>query len=166
MVAQRVGIDAAGAHAAAGAFAANDEAVDTFLGQMRDEWSSKKAAGPFFVDDDIAGLRLEVLPNLEETRVDLHALAVGGVDSVGVDLLARFRCRVEYRNFQRAAQLKKILGWLDSFIGINAAGTLVFLHQFMRIFGAAFIDQIIEVDGQKGWPLPDVGLAAIRRVGL
>ena len=32
VVAQGIGIDAAGAHAAAGALAANDEAVDTFLG--------------------------------------------------------------------------------------------------------------------------------------
>src|SRR5262245_49130600 len=133
---------------------------------MCDEWSSEKAAGPFFVDDDIAGLRLEVLPDLEERRGELPALAVGSVESVGVALLACFRCSVEYRNFQRAAQVKKLLRWLDGFVGINAAGALVFLHQFVRIFRAAFVDEIIEVDGQKGRPLPDVGLAAIRGVGL
>jgi hypothetical protein len=78
MVAQRIGVNAAGAHTAASALAANDQAVDPFLGQMGNERRAEKAARALFVNDDVARLRLELIPDFEKARVDGRALAIGG----------------------------------------------------------------------------------------
>src|SRR3989338_1512588 len=49
------------AHAAAGALAAHDQAVDPHAGQVRDYGSAEKAARPLLVDNEISRLRLEGL---------------------------------------------------------------------------------------------------------
>ena len=40
------------------------------------------------------------------------------------------------------------------------------LDQLVRLFRAAFIDEIIKVDGQQRGSLADIGLAVIRLVSL
>ena len=54
VIAERVAIDAAGAYAAAGAFAADDQTVDAELRQMSDQRRAEKAAGAFFKNDHVA----------------------------------------------------------------------------------------------------------------
>src|ERR1043166_5555877 len=63
MITQRVGVHATRSDAAAGAFTADDQAIDPFLSQMRDQRRAKKTAGAFFEDHRIAWLGLELLPD-------------------------------------------------------------------------------------------------------
>ena len=73
---------------------------------MGDERRAEKAAGSLLKYDYVAGLRLELLADLERFRVDFHAFSVGGGDRIGLCFLARLACGVEDGNFQRASESK------------------------------------------------------------
>ena len=61
----RIAVDRARAHAAAGRLAAYDKAINTEAGQVGDQGRAKETAGPFLVDDQIAGLGFKFLLNLK-----------------------------------------------------------------------------------------------------
>ena len=49
---------------------------------------------------------------------------------------------------------------------IDAAGALISIDQFVWLFGAALIRQVIKIDGQQRRSLTDVSFAMIGRVGF
>src|SRR5262247_2706032 len=65
MKAVGITVHSAGAYAAAGGLAANDQGIDSQACEMRDQRRAEKAASPFFIDDQITGFGLEFLFDLE-----------------------------------------------------------------------------------------------------
>ena len=86
----RIGVNHACADAAARGLAADEQAIDTEHREMRNQRRAVKAAGAFFVNDEIAGLGLECLVNLKSTRIVFLRPAVGRMDTRGLCFMARF----------------------------------------------------------------------------
>src|SRR5712671_450990 len=81
-----IGVDGRGAHAARGAFAANDQAVDAFLLKMRDQRRAEEGRGALLVDHEFARRRRKL--SLDAVGVTGLAtdVAVGRMHAAGVDM--------------------------------------------------------------------------------
>src|SRR5882724_2845681 len=166
MIAQRVRIDAARAYAAAGAFAADDQAVNSQLSEMSDKRRAKKSTCPFFEDDHVARFRFELLLDLERLRIDLYPLAVGRVYNVRFRLFAGFTGRVKDRDLEGARQREKFPCWLDRVVCVNTARAFIGVDKFVGLFRTAFVGEIIQVDSQQRRSLTDISFALVRCVGF
>src|SRR5215510_788839 len=131
---------------------------------MSHERRAEKSTCAFFEDDHVAQFRFELFLDLERLRINLYPLAIGGIDRVRFRFFASFGGGVENRNLERARQGEKFLGRLDGVVSVNAARTFMCLDQFVRLLWSPLVSEIIEIDCQESWPLPDVSLSMIRGV--
>src|SRR5262249_19109381 len=81
-----ISVDGRGAHAARGAFAANDQAVDAFLLQMRDQRRAEERRSALLVDHELLRRRRKL--SLDGVGVAGLAadVAVGRMHAAGVDV--------------------------------------------------------------------------------
>src|SRR5262245_30008419 len=98
MVAEGIAVDATGAHAAAGALAADNQAIAAELSQMSHQRRAEEAAGAFLKYDHIAGLWLELFLDLKRCGINFNALAIGRIDRIRFGLFARLGGRVKHWN--------------------------------------------------------------------
>src|SRR5215204_2634166 len=133
---------------------------------MRDQGCTEEAAGAFLKNHYVARLRLELFLDFERFWVDLYPLPIGRVDVIRFGFLSGFGGRVEDRNFQRTSQGEKFLRRLDRLMGVDAARALVAIDELVGVFTAAFVGEIVQIDGQESRSLADVSVALIGRVGF
>ena len=133
---------------------------------MSDERRAEKSTGAFFKDDHVARFGLELFLDLECLGIDLHTLAIGRMDRARFRFFTGFGGCIKDRYFQRSRQGKQLLRRFDRVVRINTARALVGIDKFVGLFGAAFISEIIKVNGQKCRSLADKGFTMIRRVGF
>src|SRR5262249_57684689 len=86
-----VGVEGRGGHAGRGAFAANDQAVDAFLLQMRDQRRAEERRGALLVDHELVRRRRKL--SLDGVGVAGLAadVAVGRMHAAGVDVAGSAR---------------------------------------------------------------------------
>ena len=80
----RVGVDRRRAHAARGALAADDQAVDAELAQVRDQRRAEEAGGALLIDDDFARLRCQFGFDVIDVVALALDVAVGRMHAAGV----------------------------------------------------------------------------------
>src|ERR1700733_8676019 len=73
----RVSVDRARAQASRGALAAHHNRLDAELREMRDERRAEEGARAQLADDDVAGLRRELVLDLVQGGIRRRALAIG-----------------------------------------------------------------------------------------
>src|SRR5262249_50712499 len=155
-----IGIDGRGAHAARGAFAANDQAVDAFLLQMRDQRRAEERRGALLVDHELARRRRKL--DLDDVGVVRFAadVAVGRMYAARVDVAGG----VDYGG--AACGRKERLRRRHRLPGVFAARAGEFPVDFFHWTVAAAIGLVVEVDGEHRRVVSDINLAAIGLVDL
>ena len=149
MVAVRIGIDRARAHAAGRAFAADDQRLHAELREMRHERRAEEHAGALLGDHDVVRLRLELWPDGEVGGIDRRLVALGCRHHAWAALRAHVAGRIEDRKTGAARRREQPLGGLDRGIGVFAAAAGMGLGQLDRRTRAAAIDELIKIDCQQ-----------------
>ena len=93
----RIGVDRGRAHAARGALAADDQALDAKLSEMRNQRRAEEHAGALLGDDDVLRLRLEFRPDRVVGGIDRRLVALGGGDQGRPAFGAHVAGRIEDR---------------------------------------------------------------------
>src|SRR5262249_13295689 len=158
--AQRPALDHARAHAARGALAAHDQAVDALLLQQHLQRRAAEGAGALFVDDAIARLGRELLADAIVVEIGFR------IDPGAVRILELGRGLgraggVENRNASLAARREQPLGRLDRIPGVLATGRGKLFVQLADRPVAAGIDPVVEVDRKERGILADADLAHV-----
>src|SRR5690606_34971731 len=164
-----VPVNAARSHAAARAFAANDQALDAQEVQVRDQRRALEDAGALLTDHHVSFLRREIRPDLVVVRVVLgeaRLLATRGSDALRECEGALIRRTIDDRDARLACRSNQPLGRLDRVVGVYSAGTGIALEQRDGGNRSTAIGKIIEVDQDQCRPWADKGLTLIWGIEL
>src|SRR5262249_46784953 len=157
-----VGVEGRGGHAGRGAFGANDQAVDAFWWQMRDQRRAEERRGALLVDHELVRRRRKL--SLDGVGVAGLAadVAVGRMHAAGVDVAGGVDDRYPGAARGREQRLRR----RHRLPGVFAAGAGEFAVDLFHRTVAAAIGFVVEVDGEHRRTVADINLAAIGLVDL
>src|SRR5690242_18639199 len=110
-IAVRIAVEHGSAHTTAGARAGNEQTIDVFADQIRDQMSSEKCARPRFANDELTVLWFDHFGKLHRQALEIgpiHA-AFSGIAEGRLEIgIAR---RIDDRNFGIAAGVEQLLNF-------------------------------------------------------